>query len=155
MLVVLALLGLNLYISSQALQPASRVAIPYYPTFITEVNNGNVSSISSTGNAVQGTFKAAVKYPPGSQTAKPTTLFSTQIPSFANGSSLQNLLQAHGVTINAHPLSTGPSFRLRTALSNKVRAGAPSRSPPGSGIASSTSGGTAVVRRLFKTSAAV
>src|SRR5437763_10505473 len=52
-------------------------------------------------------------------------------------------------------ISTGPSFRLRTALSNKVSAGAPSRSPPGSGIASSTSGGTAVVRRLFKTSAAV
>ncbi len=109
-LVVLALLGLNLYISSQALQPASRVAIPYYPTFINEVNKDNVNSISSTGNSVQGTFKAAVKYPSNSQTAKPTTLFSTQIPSFANGSSLQNLLQGHGVTINAHPLSTGPSF---------------------------------------------
>src|SRR5437016_41690 len=62
-LVVLALLGLNLYISSQALQPASRVAIPFSPTFISQVNNDNVSSISSTGNSVQGTFKAAFKYP--------------------------------------------------------------------------------------------
>jgi cell division protease FtsH len=109
-LVVLGLLALNLFISSQALQPASRVAIPYYPTFINQVDAGNVSSISSTGNSVQGTFRTAVKYPSDSQTAKPTTRFSTQIPSFANGSSLQNLLQAHGVTINAHPLSTGPSF---------------------------------------------
>jgi cell division protease FtsH len=108
-LVVLALLGLNLYISSQALRPASRVAIPYYPTFINQVDAGNVSSISSTGNSVQGTFKTAVKYPSDSKTAHPTTNFSTQIPSFANGSSLQNLLQTHGVTINAHPLSTGPS----------------------------------------------
>jgi cell division protease FtsH len=108
-LAVLALLGLNLFISSQALQPASRVAVPYYPTFINQVDAGNVSSISSTGNSVQGTFKTAVKYPSDSQTAQPTTRFSTQIPSFANGSSLQNLLQAHGVTINAHPLSTGPA----------------------------------------------
>jgi cell division protease FtsH len=108
-LAVVGLLALNLFISSQALQPASRVAIPYYPTFINQVDSGNVSSISSTGNSVQGTFRTAVKYPQSSQTASPTTLFSTQIPSFANGSSLQNQLQAHGVTINAHSLSTGPS----------------------------------------------
>jgi cell division protease FtsH len=109
-LAVLALLGLNLFISSRALQPASRVAIPYYPTFINQVDAGNVSSVSSTGNSIQGTFRAAVKYPSNSQTASPTTLFSTQIPSFANGTNLQTVLQDHGVTINAHPLSTGPSF---------------------------------------------
>jgi cell division protease FtsH len=109
-LAVLGLLALNIFISSQALQPASRVAIPYYPTFINQVDGGNVSSISSTGNSVQGTFRTAVKYPSNSQTAEPTTRFSTQIPSFANGASLQNLLEAHGVTINAHALSTGPSF---------------------------------------------
>jgi cell division protease FtsH len=109
-LAVLALLGLNLFISSRALQPASRVAIPYYPTFINQVDAGNVSSISSTGNSIQGTFRAAVKYPSNSHTASPTTLFSTQIPSFANGTNLQTVLQNHGVTINAHPLSTGPSF---------------------------------------------
>src|ERR1700722_18157331 len=52
-------------------------------------------------------------------------------------------------------ISTGPSFRLRTALSNRVRAGAPSRKPPDNCMDSSTSGGTAVVRKLFRTSAAV
>jgi cell division protease FtsH len=107
---VVALLGLNLWISSQALQPASRVSIPYYPKFINEVSSNNVSSVSSTGNSVQGTFRTAIKYPANSSSAQPTTLFSTQIPSFANGTDLQKLLQDHSVTINAHPLSTGPSF---------------------------------------------
>ncbi len=109
-LFVLALLGLNLWISSQALQPSPRVSIPYSPTFITEAKAGNVNTISSTGNSIQGTFKTAVKYPSNSQTATPTTLFSTQIPSFANGTQLQNLLESENVTINAHPLSSGPSL---------------------------------------------
>jgi cell division protease FtsH len=107
---VLGLLGLNLWISSQALQPSARVSVPFYPTFINQVDSGNVASISSTGNSIQGTFKTAVKYPSNSTTAGPTTLFSTQIPSFANGSQLQTTLIDHGVTINARPLSTGPSF---------------------------------------------
>jgi cell division protease FtsH len=105
-LLVVALLGINLYVSSQALQPTPRVSIPYYPTFIEQVQNGNVSSISSTGNSIQGTFKHAVKYPPNSQTAPATTQFKTQIPAFANNSQLSNLLQKHNVTINAHPLSS-------------------------------------------------
>ncbi len=109
-LLVLALLGLNLWISSQALSPSPRVSVPYSPTFINQVQSGNVSSISSTGNSIQGMFKTAVKYPPDSQSAPSTTLFSTQIPSFANGTNLQNLLEQKGVTINAHPLSSGPSF---------------------------------------------
>jgi cell division protease FtsH len=103
---VLGLLGLNLWISSQALKPTARVSIPYSPTFLKQVNLGNVSSISSTGNSVQGEFRSAFKY----QKNQPTTHFSTQIPSFANGSSLQNELQKHNVTINAHAISTGPSF---------------------------------------------
>ena len=107
---VVALLGLNLWISSQALSPSARVSIPYSPTFINEVNDNNVATISSTGNSIQGTFRTAVKYPSSSQSATPTTLFSTQIPSFANGTQLQNLLEGKGVTINAHAISTGPSF---------------------------------------------
>jgi cell division protease FtsH len=107
---VLALLGLNLWISSQALSPSPRVSIPYSPTFLQYVQAGNVAQISSTGNSIQGTFKAAVKYPASSKTAQATTLFSTQIPSFANGTQLQNKLVQYKVTINAHPLSSGPSF---------------------------------------------
>ncbi len=110
MVLVLALLGLNLWISSQALKPNARVQIPYSPTFLNEVQAGNVSDISSTGDSIQGTFKQAVKYPPNSPTAQATTSFSTQVPSFADHTQLSNLLQSRGVTINAHPAQTGPSF---------------------------------------------
>jgi cell division protease FtsH len=109
-LLVLGLLALNLWISSQALKPNPRVQIPYSPTFIQQVESGNVSQISSTGDSIQGTFKQAVKYPPDSKSAAATTNFSTQVPSFADNQQLSNLLQSKSVTINAHPLSSGPSF---------------------------------------------
>ena len=109
-LLVVGLLALNLWISSQALQPAARVMIPYSPTFLEQVQAGNVSQISSTGDSIQGTFRTAVTYPPGSKSASPTTLFSTQIPSFANGSQLQQQLESKNVTINAHPVQSSPSL---------------------------------------------
>src|SRR5579884_751261 len=46
-LLVIGLLALNLYISSHALQPATRVQIPYYPNFVQQVEKNNVNSISS------------------------------------------------------------------------------------------------------------
>ncbi len=109
-LLVVGLLGLNLWISSQALQPNARVRIPYNPTFLTEVKQGNVSAISSTGDSIQGSFRHAIKYPTGSQAAQPTTSFSTQIPSFANNQQLETLLESESVTINANPVQSGPSF---------------------------------------------
>jgi cell division protease FtsH len=107
---VLGLLAINLWISIEAQQPASRVQIPYSPTFLHEVNAGNVSDISTTGFAVQGTFRTAVRYPPTSTTAVATKLFSTELPSFVNGSDLIQQLENRHVTINAHPANTGPSF---------------------------------------------
>ncbi|MDQ6816943.1 MAG: ATP-dependent zinc metalloprotease FtsH [Actinomycetota bacterium] len=109
-LLVLVLLVLNFWISSQALQPSARVQIPYSPTFINHVQSKNVSEISSTGDSIQGTFMHPVKYPPNGNSAQPTTLFSTQVPSFADHTQLSNLLQKGGVTINAHPAQSGPSF---------------------------------------------
>ena len=76
--VVAVLLAINLWVSSAALSP-NRVQISYSPTFITQLNRGNVSSISSTSLAVQGTFKKAYRY----QGNTPTIYFSTQIPQFA------------------------------------------------------------------------
>ena len=101
---------LNLWISSQALQPAARVRIPYNPTFLQQVQAGNVSEISSTADSIQGTFKNPVKYPPNSTTAQPTTLFSTQVPSFADQTQLSDLLQSKGVVEDASNPNTGPSF---------------------------------------------
>ncbi|MGO9819980.1 MAG: ATP-dependent zinc metalloprotease FtsH [Solirubrobacteraceae bacterium] len=106
---VAALLALNLWISSQALKPNAPVRIPYSPTFLTQVKDGNVEQISSTGDSIQGTFKNAIRYPPNETTVQPTTSFSTQVPSFANNSQLSSLLQDEGVTIDAQAPSGGPS----------------------------------------------
>jgi cell division protease FtsH len=108
-LVVVGLLALNLWISSQALQPNQRVAIPFYPTFITQVKSGNVKDISSTGDSIQGTLKRSIPFPVGSNRVDSTS-FSTQVPSFEPGSQLSSLLEKYGVTIDAQPISTGPSF---------------------------------------------
>jgi cell division protease FtsH len=109
-LVVVGLLGLNLWISSQALQPNAPVRIPYSPTFLSQVKAANVREISSTVDAIQGTFKTAVRYPPTDANVQPTTNFSTQVPSFVSGSELFNLLQAEKVTIDAQAPNPGPSL---------------------------------------------
>jgi cell division protease FtsH len=107
--VVVGLLALNLWISSQALQPNAPVRIPYSPTFLNQVTDNNVKSISSTGDAISGTFKTAVRYPATSTTVTPATNFSTQVPSFANNQALSSLLQNHNVTIDAQAPNGGPS----------------------------------------------
>jgi cell division protease FtsH len=105
--IVLGLLALNFYISSRALQAAPRVQIPYSPTFLHQVQASNVNSISSTGDSIQGTFKHAITYPANSKAS--TTLFATQIPSFADNTQLFALLAKYKVTINAHPVQSNPS----------------------------------------------
>ena len=109
-LLVLGFLALNLWISGQALAPNPRVRIPYSPTFLSEVQRGNVNQISSTADAIQGSFKHALKYPPSDRKARPTKNFSTQVPAFANNSQLSMLLQTNGVTIDARSTDKGPSF---------------------------------------------
>jgi cell division protease FtsH len=108
-LIVIGLLALNFWISSNALQSVSRVQIPYSPTFLKQVTDDNVVSISSKGDSIQGTFKQAITYPSNSKTAPSTTLFSTEIPSFASNPQLFALLSAHKVTINAQPVQSNPS----------------------------------------------
>ena len=75
-----------------------------YTFFRQQVSVGNVVEISSQGDAVQGTFRQPVAYPPdGSAAATPVTDFSTQLPAFADPG-LETLLDQQGVTINAKPI---------------------------------------------------
>jgi len=104
---VIALIALNFWISSQALSPSPRVRIPYSPTFLTQAEDNNIQSISSTGASIDGTFKKQVKYPSDGNSYK---YFSTQIPSFASNEQLFALLQKNNVEINAQPTNQGPSF---------------------------------------------
>ena len=77
--------------------------IPYSPFFLQEVAAGHVTSITSKGTAIQGTFTKAESY----AGAKKTKLFATEIPAFADTNSLSQLLQKKKVVINAKPLTTG------------------------------------------------
>jgi cell division protease FtsH len=96
-------LALNIFLSMRAAEPASRVRIPYSPFFLNQVSAGHVSSITSKGTAIQGTFTTPIKY----GDSKPTESFRTEIPAFANTDALSNLLQQKKVTVNAQPLDTG------------------------------------------------
>jgi cell division protease FtsH len=108
-LVALLLFALNYSIASNATQPQARVRVPYSPFFLKQAQAGNVQVITSTGTAVQGTFKHAVRYPNNASGTR-TTLFSTEIPAFADTNALSQLLQSKGVVINADPLDTGGSL---------------------------------------------
>ncbi len=109
------LLAVN-WIAVLVAQPGSqpRVAVPFSPYFLNEVNAGQVKSISSTGDTIQGTFTTKLKYPPNDQTATPTTLFKTEVPLFWDHGALTKLLQSKGVQVNANP--TGQTSLLAEIL---------------------------------------
>ena len=98
-LITLAVLfGLNILFADVFFAPAqpTTVVIPY-DVFVQQVTDDNVTSVTSTSDAIIGTTKKPVGPAPGQATA---TNFSTQRPSFASDN-LEALLQAHSVTINA------------------------------------------------------
>src|ERR1700761_6769854 len=115
-IVVIAFLALNwlfVLLASSSGQP--RVSVPFTPYFINQVNAGQVKSISSRGDTIQGTFAKAVRYPSNDAKATPTTLFSTQVPTFWSNQSLTDLLQSKGVQVNAKNPNPGTSV-LATIL---------------------------------------
>src|SRR5215831_17908803 len=67
----LGLLALNIFVSSRAMEPASRVRIPYSPFFLDQVKAHHVESITSKGTAIQGTFTQKLQY----KDSKPTDRF--------------------------------------------------------------------------------
>ena len=100
------LLALNFFLSSRAMEPRSRVRVPYSPLFLQQVKAGNVAEITSKGTDIQGTFEKSVSY----KDSKPTTRFRTEIPAFANTDELSQVLQENDVTVNAEPLDTGAAW---------------------------------------------
>jgi cell division protease FtsH len=101
-LFALALLALNYYVGSRATEPPARVRVPYSPFFLGQVSAGHVKQITSKGTAIQGTFTQKERY----AGSKPTTLFRTEIPAFADNNALSRLLQQKKVIVNAQPLDT-------------------------------------------------
>jgi cell division protease FtsH len=115
---VLLLLVVN-WASYFVFRPATgeqRVTVPFSPYFLEHVENGQVESISSKGDTVQGKFKAKLRYPSSDKQVTPTKLFATQVPSFWNGSQLSALLQEKGVRINAESTTTSQSLLAELLL---------------------------------------
>ncbi|MCW3028948.1 MAG: ATP-dependent metalloprotease FtsH [Solirubrobacterales bacterium] len=117
LLVFVVLLIAANWVSLLAVRPAGppRVNVPFNPYFLTQVQADRVRSISSRGDTIEGTFLVRVRYPAGNAQATPTTLFSTEVPSFWNTTQLSALLQAHHVQINARP-ATQPASVLAELL---------------------------------------
>ena len=98
MLLIAALL-VNWIVMSIVMGPPERTDVSY--TFFSEqLDDGNVETVTSTADTIQGDFKEAVDYPPGSSDAGEVDLFTTQRPTFASDD-LLGTLEAKGVTVNA------------------------------------------------------
>ncbi len=115
--IVLVLLVLN-YLSVALFAPGKEesVRIPYSPEFLTQVRDGNVEKVSSTGATITGEFKEDVKYPPDSKEAEPVPNFDTEIPAFANTDQLDELLQDNDVELSAEPINPGRGVLMSVLL---------------------------------------
>jgi cell division protease FtsH len=115
---VLVLLAVN-WLSVLVFQPSSsepRVKVPFSPYFLQQLDAGHVKSINSKSGAIQGTFKSKQTYPPNDSKATPTTLFSTQVPSFWNTNDLTTALKSQGVQVNAQNPNSGTSLLAEILL---------------------------------------
>jgi cell division protease FtsH len=106
------LLGLNYWGAHRVIQE-TRVRVPYSPFFLQQVRGDNVVSVTSTASELQGDFAKATKAP-GTSTA--SVHFVTEIPSFADTNQLSQLLQQHGVVVNAKPIDNGGPLWERLLL---------------------------------------
>jgi cell division protease FtsH len=97
-------LAFNYWIASRATQAPPRIRVPYSPFFLGQIQRGNVKQITSNGTAIQGDFRRRESY----GGSRPSARFNTEIPAFAEGNALTNLLQKKGVVVNAVPLQSGP-----------------------------------------------
>ena len=107
--ILVALFILNWLLVAIFAPPEKRIQIPYNPTFLEEVRQGNVHEISSSGDTVKGEFEKDVTY--NGERAKG---FETEFPTFADDRELSGLLEEHDVIINAEP--PGERSLLETIL---------------------------------------
>jgi cell division protease FtsH len=114
---VIVLLAIN-WISVLIAQPggATRVTVPFSPYFLTQLQDGQVKSISSKGDTISGTFAGKVRYPASDTKATPTNLFATQVPAFWNNAELVSLLKSEKVQVNAKSTSTSTSVLAEILL---------------------------------------
>jgi cell division protease FtsH len=110
-LLVVALLGLNLVIAFTSARPGAREKVPYQPFFIEQLQAGNVASISSLEDSIDGDLRHKVRYdPPGKAGSVDVTRFKTQVPAFIDRAELTRLISSEDVVVNAKAADKGRAF---------------------------------------------
>src|SRR6185436_8973149 len=96
------LLVLNLLISFLTGAPPDRPRVPYQPFFLEQVEAGNVETITSREDSIEGELKQPARYdPPGDDEPVEVERFKTQVPAFIDRTGLTTLLTEQRVVINA------------------------------------------------------
>src|SRR5215813_4543487 len=98
--------------------PGQPITIPY-TTFKEEAAKGNVKSIYSRGNSIEGRFNSPVTWPPATNAPEPppgknppkvqpraADTFTTELPAFVD-QGLEGFLIQHKVEISAVPIQEG------------------------------------------------
>jgi cell division protease FtsH len=106
-----ALLLLNLVFVFASAGSATRTKVPYQPFFVQQLQAGNVKSISSLQDSVDGQLKRAVRYdPPGQAGPVDVTNFKTQIPAYIDPAYLTQMVSSQDVVVTAKAEDTGRAF---------------------------------------------
>jgi cell division protease FtsH len=111
------LLVLNLLISFLTGAPPGRPRVPYQPFFLQQVEAGNVETITSREDSIEGELKKPKTYdPPGDGKPVEVERFKTQVPAFIDRTELTKVLTEQQVVINARAPDAGRSFLLSLVL---------------------------------------
>jgi cell division protease FtsH len=114
---LLGLLAVNLVVSFVTGSPEERERVPYQPFFVEQVEDGNVSEISSQEDSIEGELKSEATYdPPGDSAPVTVTSFETEVPAFINLAQLTALLDRQNVVINAEAPDEGRSLLVTLLL---------------------------------------
>jgi cell division protease FtsH len=111
------LFALNLLLSFLTGGPPDRPRVPYQPFFLEQVEAGNVETITSREDSIEGELKKPARYdPPGDDEPVEVDRFKTQVPAFIDRTGLTRLLTEQRVVINARAPDAGRSFLLSLLL---------------------------------------
>ena len=83
--------------------------MPYQPFFVEQLDGGNVESITSREDTIDGELERDVRYdPPGDAEPVDVTRFKTQVPAFIDRAELTQLISDRDVIVNAKAAGHGP-----------------------------------------------
>jgi len=111
-LVLLVFLAVNWLVAPVVMPDTNdRITIPY-TAFKEQVQAGNVADITTRAEAVQGTFKNPVTWPPLGDGQKSSVHFDTRVPTFLDPG-LETLLEQQGKIESGDVKIAGREFRGR------------------------------------------